>query len=100
MMKLKLMAEYECWPLWLSSGAADQRGNIDPVGLPLQPSTRHRLEQWARWFETTYNPDDPAASGFADQTARQAFNEEGQTLARLLQSELAGLYEVAFVPAA
>lgn len=98
-MKLKLMAEYECWPLWAHSGPADQRGNIDPMDLPLLPATRRRLAQWAQWFETTYNPDDPASSGFADPETLGEFNEEGQALAGLLRTELADHYEVEFTPA-
>lgn len=98
-MKLKLMAEYECWPLWVSSGPADRRGNLDPGDLPLQETTHRRLEQWARWFETTYQPDDPASSGFAEPAALDAFNREGQLLAELLRAELGDRYEITFVPA-
>ncbi len=37
MKRIKLMADYDCYPLWLDSD--DEVGNIDPDVLPISDST-------------------------------------------------------------
>jgi hypothetical protein len=56
--KIKLMADYGCYPLWWVSG--DLVGNIDPAKLPLSHETINRLYKWAAVYNTTLNWDDLA----------------------------------------
>ena len=43
--KIKLMPDYCCHPLWGID--ADNIGNINPATLPLSQETIKRLEKWA-----------------------------------------------------
>lgn len=91
---IKLMADYECWPLWWAGDA--EPGNIDPNRLPLSPATIARLEVWADTFDATLNRDDPMASSFPSPEASQAFDDEGLALWRQLRDELAPEYKVSY----
>ena len=75
---IKLMADYDCWPLWWA-GEHDP-GNIDPATLPLSSQTLARLERWSDTFDTTLNLSDPCASGFPTPAALAAFEQEGAAL--------------------
>jgi len=68
--KIKLMADYECYPLWWAS--YDKAGDIDPK----------------------LNWEDPNSSGFPSLEAKAAFEAEGISLWKQLQKELAPNYEV------
>ncbi|MBV9786582.1 MAG: hypothetical protein JOZ51_00285 [Chloroflexi bacterium] len=92
--QIKLMADYESWPLWWA-GDADP-GNIDPHTLPLSPATIARLEAWADAFDATLNRDDPASSDFASDAAFEEFEAEGRALLQLLRKELAPEYQVLY----
>lgn len=92
---IKLMADYECSPLWWND--EDRVGNIAPEDLPLQPDTISRLHEWARCYDTTLNWDDPASSsGFETPEAEEAFEREGILLWKQLQEELASRYTVSY----
>jgi hypothetical protein len=54
------------------------------------------LNAWADDFDATLNADDPASSGFADESAENEFAERGAHLARLLAGELAGRHRVEY----
>jgi len=89
---LRLMADYECHPLWdLEPG---MYGDIDPETLPISEDLKRRLAGWAREFDETLNRDDPASSGFKSDEAEQAFKERGRQLAGQLQSELGSAYSI------
>ena len=92
--QIKLMADYESWPLWWA-GDADP-GNIDPHTLPLSPATIARLEAWADAFDATLNRDDPASSDFPSDAAFQEFEAEGRDLWQQLRDELAPEYQVLY----
>lgn len=92
--QIKLMADYESWPLWWA-GDADP-GNIDPHTLPLSSATIARLEAWADAFDATLNQDDPASSDFPSDAAFEAFEAEGRALWLLLREELAPEYQVLY----
>lgn len=91
-MKIKLMADYGCYPLWWAGG--DEVGDIDPATLPLSQETLSRLEKWADACDAKLNWDDPASSGFPSPQAKEAFEEEGVSLWQQLRKELAPEYEV------
>jgi hypothetical protein len=92
--QIKLMADYDCWPLWWEGDHGP--GNINPATLPLSAETVARLEAWAATFDATLNRTDPAASGFPSDAAFQAFEAEGRALWRQLRAELAPEYEVLY----
>ncbi|RUS99393.1 hypothetical protein DSM106972_078350 [Dulcicalothrix desertica PCC 7102] len=93
--KIKLMADYGCYPLWWASG--DLVGNIDPAKLPLSQETISRLYKWAAVYNTTLNWDDPTNSpGFSSPEVEADFDEEAIKLWKQLQIELAPNYEVVY----
>jgi hypothetical protein len=92
--KIKLMADYGCYPLWwASSGKA---GDIDPETMPLSEATISRLEKWADIYGAKLNWEDPNSSGFPNLEAQAAFETEGISLWKQLQKELAPNYEVIY----
>jgi hypothetical protein len=92
--QIKLMADYNCWPLWWW-GDHDP-DNIDPSTLPLSPETIMRLRRWAAAFSATLNRADPASSDFPSDAAFEAFEAEGEELWHLLREELAPDYTVCY----
>ena len=92
--RIKLMADYDCYPLW--SMEPDHVGNINPKTLSLSPETKLRLQQWAKAYDETLNRDDPASSGFKNEDDAVAFEEEGLHLWQRLRQELAPEYEIAY----
>jgi hypothetical protein len=92
--KIKLMADYGCYPLWWVS--SEKVGDINPATLPLSQKTISRLEKWAEVYDAKLNWDDPASSGFPSNDAKDAFEEEGISLWKQLQKELAPNYQVLY----
>ncbi len=68
--KIKLMADYGCYPLWWADKYA---GDIDPATLSLSQETISRLEKWADVYDAKLNWDDPASSGFRSKEAILCF---------------------------
>lgn len=91
---IKLMADYECFPLWKNGEAGT--ANLDPENLPLSAETKKRLMIWAEWYDSTLNPDDPISSGFADKEDEQAFEEEARNLCKTLRKELNGTHTIIY----
>ncbi|MDF0554997.1 hypothetical protein [Kamptonema sp. UHCC 0994] len=91
-MKIELMADYGCYPLWWANG--EKVGDIDPATLPLSQETLLRLEKWADAYDAKLNWDDPASSGFASLETKKAFEDEGISLWHQLRKELVPEYEV------
>ncbi len=92
MKRIKVMADYQCHPLWdLSPGAY---GDIDPCALPISDELKQRLSDWARAFDETLNLADPASSGFENMDVEAAFKRQGIQLAEQLQNELGPEYVV------
>ena len=91
---IKLMADYDCYPLW--SMAPDHVSNINPETLSLSAEIKLRLQQWAKAYDETLNRDDPASSGFKSEDDAVAFEEEGMRLWQCLCQELGPAYEVVY----
>ncbi len=91
---IKLMADYECFPLWKSGEAGT--ANLAPENFPLSAEIKKRLISWAEWYDSTLNPDDPISSGFVTKEDEQAFEEEGRSLCKILLKELKGVYNVVY----
>ncbi|GCL37511.1 MULTISPECIES: hypothetical protein [Sphaerospermopsis] len=92
--KIKLMADYGCYPLWWVS--SDKVGDIDPETMLLSEETISRLAKWADIYDAKLNWEDPGSSGFSDVKAAAAFEQEGISLWKQLQKELAPNYEVLY----
>lgn len=93
--RLKLMADYDCHPLWGVS--ADDLGDVDPASLPISAALVAALAVWAEDYDATLVRDDPAASGFTDAAAEAAFRARGEVLAARLADELGPAWTVDFV---
>jgi hypothetical protein len=91
---LKLMADYETFPLWLK--LPDGTSNMDPQRLPLSADTRARLASWAAAYDATLNRADPLASGFESAEAEAEFDRAGLELRRTVQDELGDAYTVTY----
>ena len=90
--KIKLMPDYECYPLWgLDS---NNIGDIDPKNLSLSKSLIEDLTQWSSNYDLLLNWDNPAESGFKSQESKQKFEEIGVNLWQRLQEELYPKYKV------
>jgi hypothetical protein len=93
--KIKVMADYQCHPLWdLSPG---MYGDVDPNSLPTSTELRQQLADWARAFDETLDMADPANSGFANAEEEAAFKAEGIRLAERLQHELGSEFIVSIM---
>ncbi|MDM3858823.1 MAG: hypothetical protein PT118_03040 [Aphanizomenon gracile PMC644.10] len=92
--KIKLMADYECYPLWWVN--SDKAGDIDPETLPLSQETITRLQKWADIYDAKLNWEDPGNSPGFSAEEKTAFEEEGISLWKQLQKELAPNYEIVY----
>ena len=92
--KIKLMADYECYPLWWTG--SDKAGDIDPETMPLSKETISRLQKWADIYDAKLDWQDPANSPDLSPEEEAAFGKEGISLWKQLQKELAPNYEVIY----
>lgn len=83
---IKLMADYQCYPLW--NMPPGEYRDMAPEELPISPSLVSRLYAWARMFDATLNMEDPRESGFHSDGAQAEFKREGYRLAEQLKTEL------------
>lgn len=92
MIRIKLMADYQCFPLW---GADEENlGNISPHSLPISEKLKEDLIEWGNQYDLTLNLDDPANSGFKDENAELHFRKFGEQLLQRLQIELGRGYSI------
>ncbi|MGB3754944.1 MAG: hypothetical protein WBA07_01035 [Rivularia sp. (in: cyanobacteria)] len=92
--KIKLMADYGCYPLWWVN--SEKIGDIDPETLPLSQETINRLEKWAEMYDEILNEDEPTLSSFSSNDEQESFEKEGINLWKQLKQELASTYEVVY----
>lgn len=85
-MRIKVMADYHCWPLWWDEPG--RVGNIAPEALGLGDRLSAELLAWASIYDETLDPDDPIRSGFASPRQEELFHEEGERLAGSVAAEL------------
>lgn len=93
-MKLRLMADYQCHPLWekLESGVR----NVSPAELPISDALKHALVAWAASYDSTLNQDDPAQSGFPSEREERGFEATGLRLWAALRAELGPTVDVSY----
>ena len=92
MRTIKMMADYECFPLWEASPG--QVGNIDPATLPISKHLQDDLLSWAAAYDLTLNREDPLSSGFSTPQQEEAFRKTAQELAYRLKTELGSDHSV------
>jgi hypothetical protein len=88
--KIKLMADYQCYPLW----NVEEVGNIDPNKLPISTVLKKHLNSWAECYDETLVIEEPKLSGFNNEKEALAFEEQGRFLWQQLQKELGNQYEI------
>lgn len=88
--KIRLMADYQYFPLW----EMDDVGDIDPNELPLSEEIITRLLKWQKIYDETMNWDAPTMSNFASKNELIAFEIEGISLWNELQKELGEDYQI------
>jgi hypothetical protein len=94
MRTIKLMADYECHPLWeLTEGG---QGDLDPRLLPISQELQGSLSEWAARYDETLNQSDPVRSGFSTPQKEADFKEDGIRLAKRLQVELGSNFTVIY----
>ena len=86
MRAIKLMPDYQCFPLWEAS--LGDVGNINPDNLPISLGLKTELATWTKIYDATLNVDDPACSGFQSEEAKAEFKRVGNDLAERLRGEL------------
>lgn len=92
MRAIKLMPDYQCFPLW--EARSGQVGNIDPNTLPISYVLKQQLLDWAATYDATLNMDDPTSSGFLSDEAEAEFKRTGIELENRLRVELGSDFTV------
>lgn len=83
---IRLMADYQCFPLWdVSPGSC---GDIDPDELPISQKLKSDLMSWALKYDGTLDAEYPPHSKFPSDADEAEFNEEGRCLLVRLRGEL------------
>ncbi len=89
---IKLMADYDCYPIWHDSDK--EVGNIDPSLLPISKNLHECLLSWVDMFDSTLNRADPILSGFKNKDDADEFYAQGEQLMKRLTFELGSDYVV------
>jgi hypothetical protein len=93
---IKIMPEYECYPIWISENGGIFE-NINPRELKISEILKNQIENWDSKFEKTYNKKNPINSGFNNKSQEIAFEKEGVIIQENLVKELND-YNVIYVP--
>jgi hypothetical protein len=89
MKKIKLMADYNSWPLWYDDLNDEYNvGSFDPNSWPISSSLSLDLEEWQKKFNSTIDMDNPSDAGFNSYQELECFIEEGRSLKKRLEIEL------------
>ncbi|MGW6918896.1 hypothetical protein ACWGB8_34495 [Kitasatospora sp. NPDC054939] len=91
---LRVMADYDCHPLWFT--APDEVGDVAPDDpeLGLSAELAQALDAWAARFDALLDRDDPAASDFESPAAERRFYADGEQLAHRVARELGPAWQV------
>ena len=92
MRNLKLMADYECFPLW----ETDENGlkNINPNELSISEELKRDLLAWADKYDSTLDWDYPPDSGFKYKQEKLESEATGENLYERLKGELDEQFDV------
>ncbi|MDR6236878.1 hypothetical protein [Pseudomonas oryzihabitans] len=83
---IKLMADYQCYPIWNMSPG--EYGDMAPCELPISKELQERLLKWAAIYDETLDVDYPPNSGFKSEELEREFKFEGERLVASLRDEL------------
>ncbi|GIG57088.1 hypothetical protein Lfu02_14600 [Longispora fulva] len=91
---VRVMADYDCDPLWLIGEGF--YANVSPADprLSLTADLAESLRVWAEEYTGTLNRSDPIASGFPTPEAEREFAARGEELARRVRAELSAEWTV------
>src|ERR1051325_2119946 len=93
MRTIKLMPDYQCFPLWeIYTGKAGH--NVDPADLPISAELCSELVEWGLKFDSTLNLREPEKSGFADKGFWDDFKKTGFELLNRLKKEIGSEFNV------
>lgn len=90
--KIKLMADYQCWPIWHYDN--ERVGNINPQDLPISQELKSELNTWQREYDETLNQEDPVNSGFKSKIDEENWGKQRFEIWQKLKKELRFKYEV------
>lgn len=92
MRNIKLMADYDSYPLW----DEDNIDNLNPDDPPISEELKRKIHKWEDHYDSTLNRENPANSGFASDEELRVFEQEGCDLWRQLREELGDTYVVKY----
>lgn len=96
-MKIKLMPDYECSPLWWD-GEPGRMGDIDPEEIGLDAALKADLFAWADRYDATLDQDYPPDSKFATEADFAQFVADGEALAARVRAALGPDWSVRYLP--
>ena len=70
---IKVMADYQCYPIWNMSPS--EYSDMSPDELPISQGLKDRLYAWAHAFDATLNLEYPPDSGFKSEEAEDEFRK-------------------------
>lgn len=91
---IKLMADYECFPLWRID--VNTVENLNPDDLPISQELKDLIYKWRQEFDATLDRSDPVNSGFKSDIAMQNFERDGQRIWNQLSQELSDSYTIKY----
>jgi hypothetical protein len=93
---LRVLADYDCWALWVF--APPRTENVDPADpeLGLSPALVDELNRWADDYTATLNRDDPKVSGFPSEPAEREFVARGRRLAEEVRAQMSPDWQVTY----
>lgn len=92
-MRIKIMPEYGCSPVWLVGEGPSENVPVDALNVP--DSIRESLAAWDATFQVTLDPEYPPDSGFDCEERRESYFAEGRRLVAELARHVG---DVRYVP--
>jgi hypothetical protein len=97
--RLKLMWDYDAFPLWTVPGPMGWQGMVPPERLPISTPLRDELQEWSDQLSAamwgTHGPDSKKSKP-PSETAIAAFDARGRELLRRLREELGDRFVVGY----
>ncbi|MFO1368398.1 MAG: hypothetical protein U1F46_05330 [Marinagarivorans sp.] len=94
MKTIKLMPDYECFPLWHCD--EEKVGDIDPASIGISQELVRKLSDWQSDYDATLDRLNGENSGFPSKEKEIAFVVKGYELAKELKCELINVNVVYF----
>lgn len=92
---LKIMPDYECFPLWMKEGNSPFE-NVDPTQLSISELASRQLTSFKEQYDQTLNHEYPPDSGFASLNEALEFECQGLDIWQQLLNELGATYEIVY----